>query len=66
MHALCEVQEHEQEAAAFLGVHWYEVDIKALAREQDCAGPSITGHNGLPVARKCYRDDSQSSRSDGR
>ncbi|WP_052391652.1 hypothetical protein [Paraburkholderia bannensis] len=41
VHALCEHPEHAQEAAAFVGVNWYEVNIKLLAHEQQCARGTI-------------------------
>lgn len=41
VHALCEQPEHRTEAACFVGVHWYDVNIKALAREQQCARGTI-------------------------
>lgn len=41
VHALCERPEHADEAACFVGVYWYSVNIKALAREQQCARGTI-------------------------
>lgn len=41
VHALCDVPEHEIEAVCFIGVHWYDVNIKDLAREQQCARGTI-------------------------
>lgn len=41
VHGLCEQGDDEKAAAAFLGVYWYEVNIKALAREQQCARGTV-------------------------
>jgi hypothetical protein len=41
VHALCERSECKDEAACFVGVHWYNVNIKELAREQQCARGTI-------------------------
>lgn len=41
VHALCEQSEHSGEAVCFIGVYWYTVCIKALAREQQCARGTI-------------------------
>lgn len=41
VHALCESPDSETEAVCFVGVHWYDVNIKELAREQKCARGTI-------------------------
>lgn len=41
VHALCDQQENTLEAACFIGVHWYQVNIKAMAKEQECARGTI-------------------------
>lgn len=41
VHALCDRPEYEEEVEAFVGVYWYEVNIKALAREQRCARGTV-------------------------
>ncbi|BEU21582.1 hypothetical protein [Paraburkholderia sp. 22B1P] len=41
VHALCDQAEYAQEAACFIGVHWYNCNIKALAREQQCARGTV-------------------------
>ncbi|MGG1948988.1 hypothetical protein AB1286_29980 [Trinickia sp. NRRL B-1857] len=41
IHGLCEQGGDEEAAAAFLGVYWYAVNIKALAREQKCARGTV-------------------------
>jgi hypothetical protein len=41
VHALCEQAEYQIEAICFVGVHWYSVNIKALAGEQQCTRGTI-------------------------
>jgi hypothetical protein len=41
VHALCENVEFNGEAACFLGVYWYHANIKAVAREQECARGTV-------------------------
>lgn len=41
VHALCEQYLHEMDAACFLAVHWYGANIKAVAKEQQCARGTI-------------------------
>jgi hypothetical protein len=41
VHALCEQWIHEMDAACFLAVHWYGANIKAVAKEQQCARGTI-------------------------
>lgn len=41
VHALCENAEFSGEAACFLGVYWYRANIKAMAREQQCARGTV-------------------------
>lgn len=41
VHALCEQQENEKAAAAFLGIYWYRANIKGLARDHQCARGTV-------------------------
>jgi hypothetical protein len=41
VHALCEQQDQEKDAAAFLGVYWYRANIKGLARDHQCARGTV-------------------------
>ena len=41
VHALCESALYEKEATCFVGMHWYDVNIKAFAKEQECARGTI-------------------------
>lgn len=42
VHALCENGSFNAEAACFLGVYWYPAtNIKAMAREQECARGTV-------------------------
>jgi hypothetical protein len=41
IHGLCEDPAHAAEAACFLGLFWYAVNVKALAREMNCARGTI-------------------------
>lgn len=41
VHALCESALYEKEATCFVGMYWYDVNIKAFAKEQECARGTI-------------------------
>jgi hypothetical protein len=41
IHAMCDDPQHEEDAICFIGVHWYKINIKALANEQECARGTI-------------------------
>jgi hypothetical protein len=41
VHALCESGTADDEASCFVGVHWYRANIKAMAKEQECARGTI-------------------------
>ena len=41
IHAMCDDARFERDAICFLGVHWWRANIKALAKEQQCARGTI-------------------------